>query len=153
MSRMVSLETRIILMDDGCEKASAQCHIVQPFSRESQGCVVTVYHMHAFFESIHTHTHTIPEDRVGKPRPRCNSPVVQEHPSSRLHRRPVSDRNDHGACTLRHGRGYVSSLSSLHCFNASILSKQHAVSILLNGSYRVLTGFLPGSYRVLTRFL
>ena len=56
MSRMVSLETRIVLMDDGCEKASAPCHIVQPFSRESQGCVVTVYHMHAFFESIHTHT-------------------------------------------------------------------------------------------------
>jgi hypothetical protein len=166
MSRMVSLETRIIYLliidgwrTDGWTDVTVLLYvvkrprlnaIVQPFSRESRWCVVTVYHMHTFFESIHTDNTVsdVSEDSVGKkktvhfiPLPRCNSPDVQEHPSSRRHRRPVSGRNDHGACILRHVRGM-----QRICLPAPLF---HCLCFEL---FYIRGWFLPGSYRVPVSF-
>lgn len=132
-----------------CEKASAQCHspAIQSWITVMRGDCLS--HAH-FFESIHTDNTVsdVSEDSVGKkktvhfiPLPRCNSPDVQEHPSSRRHRRPVSGRNDHGACILRHVRGM-----QRICLPAPLF---HCLCFEL---FYIRGWFLPGSYRVPVSF-
>ena len=124
------------------EKASAQCHspAIQSWITVMRGDCLS----HAHFFGINSHRQYCIR-RFGWqkktdhfiPLPRCNSPDVQEHPSSRRHRRPVSGRNDHGACILRHVRGM-----QRICLPAPLFQCLCFELFYIRGSYQVLTGFL-----------